>query len=578
MSSKLARGLLTTYLRPERPRLVRLGVVLFTGIGLQLANPLIAGAFIDGARSGRPTGQLVRVAVVFIGVAFATQLAAVAETYAAEDLGWRTTNALRADLTRRVLHLGASFHSEYSPGQLVERIDGDVSAVADFFSRFIVQVLGNAIFLLGVLLILFALDWRIGLLLAVFAGVAVGVMTRTGGFVGARARDARAAVGNLSGFLEERLGGLVDIKSNGGDDHAVHGLQRHMADRFTLTRTSILAASSFSAGVSLVFVLGTAAALALSAALHQSGGLSLGVTFAVFRYTVLLRLPLEQLSRQMNSLQRATGAIVRIRQLLDIHPAVVSGPGVQLGEGALAVEFDHVSFAYAIEPVLQDVSFKVAPGEVLGLAGRTGSGKTTISRLLLRRYDPTAGSVRVGGVDVRHASLDELQQSVAVVTQEVQLFEGSLRDNVTIFDDSVSDNRVWEAFGLLGMDGWVRGRPRRLDTQLGTFGEGLSAGEAQLVALARAFLADPGLVILDEASSRLDPGTERLLDAAISRLLQSRTGVIIAHRLSTLDRADSILILEDGRVVETGKRSALAADHTSRFSRLQRLGQQEALA
>jgi len=578
MSSKLARGLLATYLRAELPRLVRLTVVLITEIGLQLANPLIAAAFINGAQAGRPTGQLIGIAVVFIGVALVTQLATVAETYMADDLGWRTTNALRVDLTRRVLHLGAPFHSQYSPGQLVERVDGDVSAVADFFSRFIVQVLGNGVFLLGVILVMFVLDWRIGLLMAGFAAAAVVVMTRTGGFVGTRAKAARVAVGNLSGFLEERLAGMVDIKSNGGDGHAIHGLQSHMAERYTRTRTSILAASSFSAGVSLVFVVGTAAALALSAALFRSGGLSLGTTFAVFRYAVMLRVPLEQLSRQMNSLQRASGATVRIRQLLDAQPAVVSGRGVKLGGGALGVEFEQVSFAYGTQPVLEDVSFKVAPGEVLGLAGRTGSGKTTISRLLLRRYDPTAGEVRVGGVDVRQTTFDDLRQRVAVVTQEVQLFEGSLRDNVTVFDDSVSDDRVWEAFSVLGLDRWVQARPGGLDGQLGTFGEGLSAGEAQLVALARAFLADPGVVILDEASSRLDPGTERLLNRAISRLLTSRTGLIIAHRLTALDRADRIVILEAGRVAEAGSRSELAADPTSRFSQLQRLGSQEALA
>jgi ABC-type multidrug transport system fused ATPase/permease subunit len=578
MSSKFARGLLATYLRPELRRVVRLGLVMMTGIGLQLANPLIASAFINEAQAGDATGHLVRLAVVFVGVALITQLAAVAETYTADELGWRTTNALRVDLTRRVLHLGASFHSEYSPGQLVERVDGDVSAVASFFSRFVVQVLGNLIFLLGVLVVMFVLDWRIGLLLAVFAGVAIVVMTRAGGFVGVRAKEARVAVGNLSGFLEERLGGLVDIKSNGGDNHAVHGLERHMADRFTRTRASILAASSFSAGVSLVFILGTAAALALSAALHRGGGLTLGTTFAVFRYTVMLRVPLEQLSRQMNNLQRVAGAIVRIRELLDAQPAVASGPGAELGDGRLAIEFDHVSFAYATEPVLQDVSFRVAVGEVLGLAGRTGSGKTTISRLLLRLYDPSAGSVQVGGVDVRHASLDELRQRVAVVTQDVQLFEGSLRDNVTVFDDSVSDNRLWEVFSVLGLDGWLRGRPGGLDAQLGAFGEGLSAGEAQLVALARAFLADPGVVILDEASSRLDPATERLLDAAINQLLKGRSGLIIAHRLAALDRADSILILGGGRVIETGRRSELAADPASRFSRLRRLGLQQARA
>jgi ABC-type multidrug transport system fused ATPase/permease subunit len=221
---------------------------------------------------------------------------------------------------------------------------------------------------------------------------------------------------------------------------------------------------------------------------------------------------------------------------------------------------------------------RVERGEVLGLLGRTGSGKTTISRLLFRLHDPTAGAVRLGGVDARAARLDALRSRIGLVTQDVQLFEGTLRDNVALFNRSVTDARLTGVLAELGLDEWLRGLPAGLDTALGAGGRGLSAGEAQLVALARVFLKDPGLVILDEASSRLDPATERLLERAVGRLLDGRTGVVIAHRLATVERADRIAILEDGRVVEVGRRSDLVADPGSRFASLLRAGMDEVLA
>jgi ATP-binding cassette subfamily B protein len=214
---------------------------------------------------------------------------------------------------------------------------------------------------------------------------------------------------------------------------------------------------------------------------------------------------------------------------------------------------------------------------VLGLLGRTGSGKTTISRLLFRLHDPTVGVVRLGGTNIRDAQLDVLRARVGLVTQNVQLFQGTLRDNVTLFDGTVPDARLHAVFAELGLDAWLRRLPDGLDTALGAGGRGLSAGEAQLVALARVFLKDPGLVILDEASSRLDPETERLLERAVTRLLQGRTGVVIAHRLHTVERADRILILEDGRVAELGRRTDLLRDPGSRFVRLLRAGMMEEL-
>jgi len=577
--------LLSTYLRPEWPRILLLGLLLFAGIGLHLANPQIARTFIDRAEAGEPLDRLVWIALLFIAAAAFTQATVVAEAFVAEDLGWRTTNALRTDLTRHVLDLDASFHAAHSPGDLIERVDGDVSVIADFFARFVVQVIGSAAFLLGVLALLFREDWRIGALLTVAALAAFAFMTRGGGFVAVRAGASRQAVADLSGYLEERLTGLPDLKTSGADAYALRGLDERLAARFHRARASAMAGSLFNMVVGVVFALGTGAALASGAALHDTGALTLGSVYVVFRYTGMLRQPLQRLARQMNAFQQATGGIVRIGELLATRTRVVDRGTAPLPSGPLAVELDAVSFAYQAEPlvddtdlVLREVSCRIEPGEVLGLLGRTGAGKTTITRLLFRLHDPTVGTIRLGGVDLRQARLAALRERVGLVTQDVQLVQGTLRENVTLFNRGVPDARLHEVFGALGLDGWLGALPAGLDTPLGAEGRGLSAGEAQLVALARVFLKDPGLVVLDEPSSRLDPATELLLEGAITRLLAGRTGVVIAHRLATVERADRILILEDGRVAEFGRRDRLAHDPASHFARLVRAGTMEVLA
>jgi len=226
--------------------------------------------------------------------------------------------------------------------------------------------------------------------------------------------------------------------------------------------------------------------------------------------------------------------------------------------------------------VLHNLSFRLQAGRVLGLLGRTGSGKTTIARLLFRWYDPQEGEIRLGDVDLRRARIDALRARIGLVTQDVQLFQASLRDNLTFFDPAVSDEKLVATLEALGLTGWLARLPQGLDSPIS--GEALSAGEAQLVALARVFLKNPDLVILDEASSRLDPATEALLGQVLDRLLQGRSAVIIAHRLQTVDRADDILILEQGQAIEHGPLRQLAADPDSHFARLLRTGIEEVLA
>jgi len=257
--------------------------------------------------------------------------------------------------------------------------------------------------------------------------------------------------------------------------------------------------------------------------------------------------------------------------------AVVDGLAA-LPTGALGVELDGVSFGYDAELVLRDVSVRIEPGRVLGILGRTGSGKTTLARLLVRFYDPTSGAVRLGGVDLRDAALDSVRSHATLVSQDVQLFSASIRDNLTLFDRRIDDSQLTDVLARVGLGSWLRAQPGTDPLGAEMTSGGLSAGEAQLLAFARVFLRDPGLVVLDEASSRLDPVTERHVERAIDALLANRTAIVIAHRLATVDRCDEILMLEDGRVAEYGSRAALASDPGSRFAQLLRIGLEPVLA
>jgi ATP-binding cassette, subfamily B, bacterial len=270
---------------------------------------------------------------------------------------------------------------------------------------------------------------------------------------------------------------------------------------------------------------------------------------------------------------------VRIKQLLQTRPAIVDGSGQAFPIGALSVEFQHVTFSYHEgQPVLVDLNLRLEAGQVLGVLGRTGSGKTTLARLLLRLYDIQQGQILLGDVSLRDARLRDLRQHIGMVTQDIQLFHATVRDNLTFFNPAISDERILEVLADLGLTTWYRSLATGLDTMLGSDGEGLSAGEAQLLAFTRVFLANPGLVILDEASSRLDPATEQLIEHAVSKLLRGRTSIIIAHRLATIQRADEILVLEDGRVLEHNARQTLADDPDSRFYRLLQTGMEEVTA
>lgn len=596
------RDLLVAYLGPQWPRAVLLALLVLGTISLQLVNPQVMREFIDLAQAGGATETLLRLAVLFIGLAVAQQLVSLLATYVSENLAWLTTNALRADLASHCLRLDLSFHNSHTPGEMIERIDGDVTALSTFFSQFVIQVVGNALLLAGILVLLFREEWRVGLVMTGFVAIAVVVLARFRDLAVPHWKAERQASAELFGFLEERLAGTEEIRSNGAEVYAMRGFYRLMRELLRRSLKAGLMINILFNTTFLLFTLGNAAAFAVGAWLFQAGAITIGSVYIIFYYTNMLERPIQQLVRQMEVLQKAGASIARVRELLSTSSKLQEGqadPLSGLPPGPLAVQFQGVSFGYADSGppaaaaesqaelssekgmVLQDVSFSLPPGRVLGLLGRTGSGKTTLTRLLFRFYDPDRGLVGLGDggrlVDVRGLPLAELRGRVGMVTQNVQLFHATVRDNLTFFDDRVSDDRIHQVIHELGLGEWLEALPHGLDTVLESGGGGLSAGEAQLLAFMRIFLQNPGLVILDEASSRLDPATEHLLERAVGRLVQGRTAIIIAHRLGTVQRADEIMILEDGCIGEYGNRTALAGDPSSRFYGLLQAGLEEVL-
>lgn len=585
--SREYRRLLERYLAPQRGAVALMAALLLVSTGLQLVGPQVARSFIDAVQAGAGQKILMGTAILFIAISFTHKAMNVLAAYWSERVAWTATNSLRADLAAHLLRLDQGFHKTRTPGELIERIDGDVNALAGFFSSFVVQLAGSVLLLAGVLVAVYLVDVRLGLAFTAFALLAVTALNRVRQFgapLWQRDRDRSAA---YYGYVGEVLTAAEDMRSSGAEPYVMRRFFEHLRGWLPIRQQAALWGQATMMVAIVAFAIGDAIAYGLGGGLYRAAAISLGAVYMVVAYVAMLAEPIGTIHTQLEDLQRADASIARVRELLDTTSRLQSGTD-HLPAGALSVECRAVSFRYDDEQspasdhpveratVLDELSFSLQAGRVLGLLGRTGSGKTTIARLLFRLYDPQQGEVQLGGTNLRRADLAALRARVSLVTQDVQLFQASLRDNITFFDPDVPDRRLLEALDTLGLKSWLERLPGGLDAKISS--SSLSAGEAQLVALARVLLKDPGLVILDEASSRLDPATEALLEQAMDRLLAGRTAVIIAHRLATVRRADDILILEAGRILEHGPRASLAASPSSRFAQLLSAGMGEVLA
>jgi ATP-binding cassette subfamily B protein len=379
------------------------------------------------------------------------------------------------------------------------------------------------------------------------------------------------------GFLGEVLNGTEDIRANGAVNYILQRFDAILGSWLPLRRRASLGFSLIWTTTLLLFAFGTCISFGAGYLLWSAGAITAGTVYLIFNYTEIMRQPIEQLRSQMEDLQRASASISRVQELLDRESKVRDGTVSQLPAGALQVEFKEVTFRYSgDETALDRIRFELPAGKVLGLLGRTGSGKSTLARLLLRLYDPTAGQICLSGIELHATKLAELSRSVGLVSQEVQIFRASVRDNLTFFDHSIPDDKISKVIEEFELGDWLRTLPEGLDTELGS--TGLSAGQAQLLSFARVALREPGLVILDEATSRLDLATEAVIDRATERLLKGRTGIIIAHRLQTIQKADRIMILDAGSIIEYDERLTLLQNPNSRFSHLLSTGLEDVLA
>ncbi len=557
-------------LRPDASRWGVLGVLLAIGSALALGGPLVVRRIVDQASAGTTSADIMRLAIVYLVIAVTAQAITVAVSWFATITAWRTTNQIRLRLARHVLGLDHEFHRQHTPGELIQRVDGDVTSVSDFLGRVVPRAVGATLMIVGMIIVLTAVDWRLAAGTAVYTLISIAAVVRGRHRAVGESSDEMGSYARLYGGIEERLTAAEDLRANGAGQHAMWRFVEESADAMA---SSVRRESAFLRmwwAVQGAVAGGSVVALVSSAVLVQRGVITVGTAFLMFQYVLLLSRPLEDVVDQLETVQKANGAMVRVIDLLAVQPTIVDRPSIEGAptprDGALSIDFQGVSFDYGDnETVLRNIDLSIAAGRSVGVVGRTGSGKTTLSRLLLRLVEATEGTLQLGGVPIVDIPLRHLRDRVALIPQEVELFSGTVRDNVAMFDPAPTDDQVVAALRQAGLQTLVDGGIHR---PLGAGGAGLSAGEAQLLALARVWLRDPDLVVLDEATARVDPQTEQKIEQAVAQLMAGRTTVIIAHRLSTLRHVDEIVVLDRGRIVEHGDRSLLAADGDSRFHRL----------
>jgi len=535
--------------------------------------------YIDAVTENLGSENLVIAALLFIAFGIIRQVFKIISTYISEKVGWRATNALRGDLIEHCINLDMDFHKTHQSGEMLERVDGDVNALFSFFSTFVLQFISNLGLLIGIILLLYKEDWRIGLTLTMIAILDMVVMKYIEKHSSKHWEKSREYSAQLYGFLGEHITSVEDINTCGSKNYTMNSLYKLFRKMLPVEIKASLGHYYMWIANIIVFALGNAAALILSAYFYGNSLITFGTVYLIFHYVELMANPLEEIRSQMQKLQRAEASIKRIKELLQIKSTIKYGYNGLNSKDSIDVAIDGVSFSYEDgEAVLKDININIEKNTILGVLGHTGSGKTTLARLIVRIYDVCNGAIRFNGEDLKSFTKESLMENISYVTQEVQIFHATVRENLTLFNPSIKDETILNIIEDIGLMPWLNNLPQGLNTILDNGGSGLSSGEAQLLAFVRVFLKNPKLVILDEATSKLDPITEGLIDNALNKLLQNRTCIIIAHRLGTVGRADSILILEEGTIVEYGNRKKLYKDNNSKFYNLLQKGMEEVLA
>ena len=547
--------------RPYRLGAVLSIVSLLVGVGASLAGPALARGAIDDGIVAHDHRALALWVGAFILAALVGWAAMTVQTYSTSWVGRRVLSDLRIDLFAHVQRLELGYFERERAGRIISRLTNDIDALEDLVTDGVTSTLRNSLILVGTAVALVWLDWRLALAtLVVFPPMAAAtIMFRVRSSRAYRVMRERMA--DVTATLAEDLAGVRVVKEF---DRVERNAQLFdvTSERYreANVRTVWLNAWYFPF-VELLSVFGIAIVLAYGGYLTFEGAIGVGTLFAFVVYLQNFFDPVQQLSLVYNTYLAATAALNRIFDVMDTEPELVDAPGaVALARIEGHVELDDVRFGYGDGPdVLHGLDLVAEPGTTVALVGHTGAGKSTIVKLLARFYDPRAGTVRIDGHDVRTVQAATLRRQLGIVPQESFLFAGTIAENIAYARPDATRGDVEDAARAVGADRFVEELPEGYDTEVAERGSALSAGERQLVALARAFLADPRILVLDEATSSVDIATERQIGLAIATLLEGRTSFVVAHRLSTIRSADMIVVLEEGRVVEQGAHEDLLA-------------------
>jgi len=549
------------YVRPYWKPLVAVSVLLLVNTVLNLLPPLFQREIIDQVIATGDLSRLAKMVAALVGVYVLLWFTDVGDQYTRHVLGARFIFDLRTSIYAYLQRLSLSFFERTSTGELMSRVTNDVNALESFVTHGVILTTIDLLRLIGSTVVLLVLDWRLALIVLVllpFMALGLRYFNRRVRPIYRRVRDR---LGDINAKLEDNLAGIRVIQAFGQEDVELVRFRDVSEEYYRERVRAIRSWSTFFPALYTVAAIGGVMVLGAGAWMVIDGQLSLGTLVAFLSYVISFYEPLRRLTEVDNTFQQAIAAGERIFELLDEMPEIRDAPdAVALGVIAGDVEFDDVHFRYGEgDEVLHDVTFRMAPGEVVALVGPSGAGKTSIANLLCRFYDPIHGRILVDGHDLRQVQIGSLRQHVAVVLQNTFLFNTTVRENLRYGKPDATEEEMVAAARAAYAHEFIQQLPQGYDTEIGERGVKLSGGQKQRLALARAILADPRILILDEATSSVDAEAEYLIQQALDEVMKGRTSLVIAHRLSTIRNADKIIALEEGRIREVGDHQELLA-------------------
>ena len=545
---------LIRYLATHRTPILGAIGAMSAAAAANLAAPYLLKLAIDQYIARGDLLGLTRISILSVGVFFLSYLATRQQTWLTSKVGQQILATMRGQLFRHLQKLGLSFFDTHESGVTMSRLVNDVAVINELLSSGIISMLSDVIMLIGIVVIMLAMDARLALLtFAVMPVMIVATIIFTRRAKSAY-RETRSAIGAVAADLQETISGVRVVQSFAREDISRQRFDTINERNRQANIRAVTLASAFMPAVDILSMVATAVVIWFGGLAVIRGEITIGVVVAFLSYVTRFFGPIRDLSQVYTTFQAAMAGGERVFELLDEVPSVQDRPAavaLPLVQGH--VVFDHVDFGYKPdEPVLRDVCLVAQPGQTIALVGPTGAGKTSIISLLTRFYDVLGGAITIDGFDLRDVTQESLRSQLGIVLQEPFLFSGTIADNIRFGRPSASQTEIEQAARSIGVHDFVARLPRGYETPVMERGQNFSQGQRQLLSFARAIIAEPRILILDEATSSVDTRTERVIQQALVTLLRGRTSFVIAHRLSTIEGADQVLVIDDGRIVERG--------------------------